>query len=94
MSAITDAQWRDLLHTRAAQPDAVATAYGARRRPDGLLSAAGTIFLVAADHGARGMLGTGGDLMAMADRRSLLNATTRNTNAAASAASPAINKLK
>ena len=72
MSAITDAQWRDLLHTRAARPDAVATAYAARRRPDGLLSAAGTIFLVAADHGARGMLGTGGDLMAMADRRSLL----------------------
>ena len=49
MSGITDAQWRDLLHTRAARPDAVATAYAARRRPDGLLSGAGTIFLVAAD---------------------------------------------
>jgi hypothetical protein len=49
MSAITDSRWRELLHTRAAQPDAVAAAYAARRRPDSLLSAAGTIFLVAAE---------------------------------------------
>ena len=73
---ITDEQWAALLHTRATHPGAVAEAYAARRRPTGLLSAAGTLFLVAADHPARGSLGTGGDPMAMADRRSLLDRLT------------------
>jgi hypothetical protein len=69
---ITDAQWRDLLATRASSPNAVAQAYATRQRPASLLSARGDIFLVAADHPARGSLGTGGDAMAMADRRTLL----------------------
>jgi hypothetical protein len=68
--ALTDQQWSALVRTRATDPDAVARAYAARRRPARLLSAKDTIFLVAADHPARGALGTGGD--AMADRRSLL----------------------
>jgi hypothetical protein len=71
-TAITDEEWARLLTTRAAAPEAVAEAYARRRRPGGLLSAAGTMFLVAADHGARGALGTSGDPVAMAGRRGLL----------------------
>ncbi|WP_223198983.1 Cgl0159 family (beta/alpha)8-fold protein [Solihabitans fulvus] len=70
---ITDAQWAGLLHTRATDPDAVRRAYRARRRRPSLLSDRGTLFLVAADHPARGALGVGGDPLAMADRRSLLD---------------------
>lgn len=69
---LSDAQWEGLLATRASDPTAVSRAYAARRRPAGLLSERGTIFLVAADHPARGALRSGGDAMAMADRRSLL----------------------
>jgi hypothetical protein len=69
---ITDAEWRALLELRATDPGAVATAYAARRRPAKVVSDRGTLFLVAADHPARGSLATGGDAMAMADRRSLL----------------------
>ena len=61
-----------LLATRATDPGAVAKAYAARRRPGRILSERGTLFLVAADHPARGALASGGDPMAMADRRSLL----------------------
>jgi hypothetical protein len=70
--AISDDAWRRLLAVRAQQPEVVAEAYAARRRPAGVLSARGTLFLVAADHPARGALGTGGDPLAMADRRGLL----------------------
>ena len=69
---LTDAQWRDLLARRAADPGAVARAYAARVRPAAVLSQKDTLFLVAADHPARGALGSGGNAMAMADRRSLL----------------------
>ncbi|SHE53198.1 Cgl0159 family (beta/alpha)8-fold protein [Streptoalloteichus hindustanus] len=70
--AISDADWAELLETRATNPGAVARAYAARRRRERLLSAGGTLFLVAADHPARGALGVGDDPTAMADRRSLL----------------------
>ncbi len=73
MTAISDGQWSQLLRDRATRPEAVDAAYATRGRPDTLLSASGTLFLVAADHGARGALGTGGDPLAMADRRSLLS---------------------
>jgi hypothetical protein len=69
---LPDVRWEELLRTRATDPQAVARAYAARRRPISLLSEQGTIFLVAADHPARGSLRSGGDAMAMADRRSLL----------------------
>lgn len=69
---VSDQQWERLLRTRASDPGAVARGYAARKRPDHVLSERGTLFLVAADHPARGALGTGGDPMAMADRRSLL----------------------
>ncbi len=70
---ITDQQWHELLDTRALNPRAVAEAYATRRRPEALVGPSGTLFLIAADHPARGALGTGGDPMAMADRRSLLD---------------------
>jgi hypothetical protein len=69
---ISDLQWRQLLEIRATRPQVVAEAYFKRRRPDGLLSERGSIFLVAADHPARGSLASGKDAMAMADRRGLL----------------------
>ena len=69
---LTDEQWFALLTLRATDPGAVAKAYASRRRPDPLLSQKDTLFLVAADHPARGSLSAGGDTMAMADRRSLL----------------------
>ncbi len=71
-AVLSDEQWHDLLHVRATRPAAVAEAYSRRRRPERLLNERGTVFLVAADHPARGALGTGGDPLAMADRRGLL----------------------
>jgi hypothetical protein len=72
VSLLTDARWLDLLRVRATDPGAVRRAYDDRRRRKRLLSGKGTLFLVAADHPARGALGVGADPMAMADRRSLL----------------------
>jgi hypothetical protein len=69
---LSDQQWTELLATRAADPGAVAKAYAARRRPGRILNDRGTLFLVAADHPARGALASGPDATAMADRRSLL----------------------
>jgi hypothetical protein len=69
---ISDEDWRALLEKRVTEPEAIAKAYAARRRPARFLSERGTVFLVAADHPARGALASGGDAMAMADRRSLL----------------------
>jgi len=69
---LDDTAWQRLLTLRATDPAAVSRAYAERTRPERLLSERGTLFLVAADHPARGALGTGGDAMAMADRRSLL----------------------
>lgn len=72
MTLLTDERWRELLRVRATDPGAVKRAYDERLRRKRLLSEKGTLFLVAADHPARGALGVGADPMAMADRRSLL----------------------
>ena len=72
-AAITDEQWASLLRTRSFEPDAIEAAYAQRKRPNGLLNERGTLFLVAADHPARGALRSGHDPMAMADRRLLLD---------------------
>ena len=69
---LTDEQWHRLLTLRATDPEAVKRAYAERERPTSLLSERGSLFLVAADHPARGALAAGRDSMAMADRRSLL----------------------
>ncbi|PZS14649.1 MAG: aldolase [Pseudonocardiales bacterium] len=72
MLAVTDEQWRRLLWARTFRPDSVAQAYAQRGRRESLLNEQGTLFLVAADHPARGALRSGNDAMAMADRRGLL----------------------
>jgi hypothetical protein len=69
---LNEDQWARLLTIRATDPEAVARAYSSRKRPTSILSERSTLFLVAADHPARGALASGGDAMAMADRRSLL----------------------
>ena len=69
---LTDQAWSALVRRRAEDPAAISRAFDQRRRPDSILSDRGTLFLVAADHPARGALSSGGDPMAMADRRSLL----------------------
>jgi hypothetical protein len=69
---LSDADWQRLLTLRATDPQAVGRAYADRQRPGRLLSRSGSLFLVAADHPARGALAAGKDTMAMADRRSLL----------------------
>ena len=58
-----------LSEIRATRPEAVGEALARRRRR---LTADGTLFLVAADHPARGVLKAGHDPMAMADRGELL----------------------
>ncbi|MBF6218029.1 aldolase [Nocardia abscessus] len=69
---VTDERWRELLHVRATDPAAIERAYAKRVRRADLLAGKQTLFLVAADHPARGALGVGADRTAMADRRTLL----------------------
>ena len=57
---------------RASDPGAIAEAHAGRtRRP--VLGDNGRLFIIAADHPARGALGVGADSMAMADRYDLLD---------------------
>ena len=60
-----------LRNTRAANPEAVAEALANRRRRP-IIQGDGKLFIVAADHPARGALGIRKDDMAMADRYDLL----------------------
>jgi hypothetical protein len=65
-----------LRHIRATAPASVAGFVRDRaRRP--ILSEAGNLFIVAADHPARGALGVGGDNTAMANRYELLERLAR-----------------
>ncbi|MCU1594700.1 MAG: aldolase [Frankiales bacterium] len=73
MNGISDEQWSELLRLRATRPEAVAEAYATRKTAESLISERGTMFLVAADHAARGSLAASGRPLAMADRRSLLS---------------------
>lgn len=57
--------------TRARTPDAIAERLASRERRE-LLRGDGKLFIVAADHPARGALGVGADPAAMADRYELL----------------------
>lgn len=69
---LTDREWAELLDTRLRQPERIAERLAARwRRP--LLGEDGHLFLVAADHPARGAVAVRDDATAMADRRSLLD---------------------
>ena len=67
-----DDQWLGLIDARLKSPNAATTALKKRKRRN--LIRDSQIFIVAADHTARGMLGVGDDQFAMADRRKLLDA--------------------
>ena len=67
-----DDQWLGLIEARLQTPNAAAKALKSRKRRK--LITDSQLFIVAADHTARGMLGVGDDHFAMADRRKLLDA--------------------
>ena len=73
MSAISDAQWHQLLRDEDVRTAPDRERVRAQAPAGALLNSNGTLFLVAADHPARGALRAGADPMAMADRRSLLD---------------------
>ncbi len=65
-------QLKAILQARARRPKAVAEAAGQRKRRTSLLGEDGQLFIIAADHPARGALRAGDRPMAMADRADLL----------------------
>ncbi len=67
-----DEQWLGLIEARLKSPNAATKALKKRKRRK--LITDSQLFIVAADHTARGMLGVGDDQFAMADRRKLLDA--------------------
>ena len=64
---------RTILDVRARRPQAIAEAAAARKRRAELLGEDDRLFIIAADHPARGALGAGDRPMAMADRGELLS---------------------
>ncbi|WP_127791907.1 deoxyribose-phosphate aldolase [Agromyces sp. LHK192] len=68
-------RFAEIRHLRATDPDAIARAHAARRRRP-VLGDNGRLFILAADHPARGALGVGDEPMAMADRYLLLERLT------------------
>ena len=71
MSRISDAAFRDLIDVRVTDPARVAAALADRSRRERVTND-GALFIVAADHTARGMIGIPGQPRAMADRRVML----------------------
>ena len=67
-----DDQWQGLIKSRLEDPNGAAKSLKRRKRRE--LITDSQLFIVAADHTARGMLGVGDDQFAMADRRKLLDA--------------------
>lgn len=68
---LDDDRFRSLIDARARHPEAIAERARARRRRP-LLGETESLFLVAADHPARGIVKAGDRPLAMADRRDLL----------------------
>ena len=64
---------RTLVETRIREPEAIAQAAAARRRPAAPVDADGRAMIVAADHPPRGFLGPATRPLAMADRADLLD---------------------
>lgn len=69
--SVADA-YEKLLETGLRRPELVARAKSARRRPESLTGPHGKMFIIAADHAARGALSVGRQPLAMADRREVL----------------------
>jgi len=68
---LDDNRFAQLIHDRWRDPEKLGQVARARRRRQ-LVDASGTLFLVAADHPARGVLSVADQPTAMADRRGLL----------------------
>jgi hypothetical protein len=66
-------QLKAILDVRTRHPHAIAEAAAARRRRPALLGEDGQLFIIAADHAARGALRAGDRPMALADRADLLS---------------------
>jgi hypothetical protein len=69
-------QVKAILDVRTRRPHAISEAAAARRRRPSLLGADGKLFIIAADHPARGALRAGDRPMALADRAQLLERLT------------------
>ncbi|HEY7626166.1 MAG TPA: deoxyribose-phosphate aldolase [Ilumatobacteraceae bacterium] len=69
--SLDDATFAALTETRVSAPHRIAEALAARRRRE-TLTQDGMLFIVAADHTARGMVSLYDDPLAMANRRSML----------------------
>lgn len=69
--AVTEVALAQLRHSRQHNPDAISAALNARPRRK-LIEGDGRLFIIAADHPARGALGVGTDPFAMASRYDLL----------------------
>jgi hypothetical protein len=63
---------KHILDVRTRRPHVIAEAAAARKRRDSLLGGDGKLFIIAADHAARGALRAGNRPMALADRAQLL----------------------
>lgn len=74
MPSLTDDAWSDLIERRAVEPAAALAALAERTRRPLLREGDGRLFIVAADHTARGMLSVPGQPFALADRRRTLDA--------------------
>ena len=72
MTALTDEQYQGLIDARVRQPGTIAEAL-ARRPRRSTVAPDGHLFIVAADHTARAMIGVGGQPRAMIDRRTMLD---------------------
>jgi hypothetical protein len=68
-----DDRLRALVETRIREPEAIAQAAAARRRPSSPVGDDGRVTIVAADHPPRGFLGPKSRPLAMADRADLLD---------------------
>jgi hypothetical protein len=64
---------RDILEVRTRQPGVIAERAGQRRRRETLLGIDRQLFIIAADHPARGALRAGADAFAMGNRMDLLD---------------------
>ena len=69
--SLDDDAFASLTEIRVSAPQEIGAAHAARRRRASLTQD-GMMFIVAADHTARGMVGLFDDPLAMANRRSLL----------------------
>lgn len=75
-AGVSAERYADLIEARVRAPESLREALGSRRRRT-VGGTDGRLLILAADHTARGMLAAGGDPLAVADRRTLLDRLVR-----------------